>query len=111
MTGTTTDWLTQIMAGVVVWVLQFADAQLAALIGAFGSDTEPDFNSVVGVYDRMLAISLLIAGGIIASALIERVAGGSAGSAGTCSPVLSPRSSSPSSGSSSFSTWRITRTS
>ena len=79
MSSSSTDWLSQIFAGVVVLVLEFAQSQISALIGAFGSDTEPDFASVVAVYDVMLAISLLLAGAIIAAALLERVGGGGAG--------------------------------
>ncbi len=43
-------------------------------IASLGQATEPDLSAIVPVYDRMLAISLLIVGAIIAVALIERIA-------------------------------------
>jgi hypothetical protein len=49
------------------------------LLGAFGTSTEPDLIVVLPIYDRMLAISLLFVGAVIAFALIERIAWGSLG--------------------------------
>src|SRR5207248_8085133 len=41
--------------------------------------TEPDFGAIAPVYDRMLAIALLITGAVIAFGLIETILGGSQG--------------------------------
>jgi hypothetical protein len=49
------------------------------LLTSLGQSTEPDLSVIVPVYDRMLAISLLLVGGVVALALIERVAWGSLG--------------------------------
>jgi hypothetical protein len=50
------------------------------LLHTLGHSTEPDLNTILPVYDRMLAIALLVLGGIVALALIERIAWGSLGS-------------------------------
>src|SRR5438128_4867615 len=49
------------------------------LLASLGQSTEPDLGAIVPVYDRMLAISLLLVGGVVALALIERVTWGSLG--------------------------------
>jgi len=43
------------------------------------SQVEPDLSVIVPVYDRVLAISLLLLGAVMALALIERIAWGSLG--------------------------------
>ena len=61
------------------WSTAIAVASVRWLLASLGQATEPDLAAIVPVYDRMLAISLLIVGTIIALALIERIAWGSAG--------------------------------
>ena len=61
------------------WSTAIAIASVRWLLASLGQATEPDLAAIVPVYDRMLAISLLIIGAVIALALIERIAWGSAG--------------------------------
>src|SRR5216683_2478310 len=61
------------------WSTAVAIASIRWLLATLGQATEPDLAAIVPVYDRMLAISLLLTGGILALALIERVAWGSLG--------------------------------
>ena len=69
----------QLMAALAYWAA--ADARLAilSLLSSFGNGTEPDFAAITPVYERMLAIALLLIGAVIAFGLIERIAGGSQG--------------------------------
>ena len=62
------------------WSTAAAVASIRWLLSSLGQATEPDLSAIVPVYDRMLAIALLLVGAIIALALIERIAWGSAGS-------------------------------
>ena len=74
---------TQIVNGVAIaianWSTAAAVASIRWLLASLGQASEPDLSAIVPVYDRMLAISLLLVGAIIALALIERIAWGSAG--------------------------------
>src|SRR5712691_5878390 len=73
----------QIVNDVVVaianWSTAVAVASIRWLVEGLGHATEPDLSVIVPVYDRVLAISLLILGAIVALALIERIAWGSSG--------------------------------
>src|SRR6266851_792018 len=69
----------QIVIAIANWSTAIAVASIRWLLSAFGQATEPDLSAIVPVYDRMLAISLLILGAIVAMALIERIAWGSLG--------------------------------
>ena len=60
---------------------QSASNAVNSLLHAFVAGTEPDFTLIVPVYDRMLAIALLICGAIVGLAVIERMLGGSRGAA------------------------------
>ena len=60
----------QYVVAVAQWAVADARAGLISLMSSFGSSTEPDFNSIAPVYNRVLAIAV---------ALIERILGGSAG--------------------------------
>ena len=64
----------QLAIAIANWSTAMAVASVRWLIAGLGQATEPDLSVIVPVYDRMLAISLLIVGAIIALALIERVA-------------------------------------
>ena len=66
----------QIVIAVANWSVAAAVASVQWLLSLMGQSTEPDLSVIVPVYDRMLAISLLLVGGIMALALIERIAWG-----------------------------------
>ena len=61
------------------WSTAMAVESIKWLLATLGQSTEPDLSAIAPVYNRMLAIALLLVGGIIALALIERVAWGSLG--------------------------------
>src|SRR5712692_4162041 len=61
------------------WSTGIAIASIRWLLSTLGQATEPDLTAIVPVYDRMLAIALLILGAIVALALIERIAWSSLG--------------------------------
>ena len=69
----------EVSIGIANWATGVAVADIKWLLGTFGSSTEPDLIVIVPVYDRMLAISLLLLGAVVAFALIERIAWGSLG--------------------------------
>jgi hypothetical protein len=69
----------QVAISVANWSTAMAVSSVKWLLASLGQSTEPDLAAIVPVYDRMLAISLLLVGGVIALALIERVAWGSLG--------------------------------
>ena len=74
---------TQIVNAVAIalanWSTAVAVASIRWLLSTLGQATEPDLSAIVPIYNRMLAISLLILGAIVALALIERIAWGSLG--------------------------------
>ena len=61
------------------WSTAIAVDSIKWLLGTLGQSTEPDLTVIVPVYDRILAISLLLLGAVVALALIERIAWGSLG--------------------------------
>src|SRR3989442_2251587 len=61
------------------WSTAMAVASVRWLIASLGQSSEPDLTAIVPVYDRMLAISLLIVGAVMTLALIERIAWSSQG--------------------------------
>jgi hypothetical protein len=61
------------------WSTAIAIESIKWLLATLGQATEPDLAVIVPVYDRMLAISLLLVGAVVAFALIERIAWGSLG--------------------------------
>jgi hypothetical protein len=69
----------QVVIAIANWSTAIAVASMQWLLGLMGKSTEPDLSVIVPVYDRVLAISLLLVGSIMALALIERIAGGSLG--------------------------------
>ncbi len=69
----------QVAISVANWSTAMAVESIKWLLHTLGQSTEPDLNTILPIYDRMLAISLLILGGIVALALIERIAWGSLG--------------------------------
>ena len=79
MNPSTDPYVQQIVQSIVQWAIQDALWGIGNLVRSFGEATEPDFTSVVGVYDRILAISLLVLGAVIAFGIIERILGGQLG--------------------------------
>ena len=73
------QWVDQIAIAIGNWSVAIAVASMQWLLSLMGQSTEPDLSVIVPVYDRMLAISLLLVGAIMALALIERIAWGSLG--------------------------------
>ena len=69
----------QVAISIANWSTAMAVESIKWLLASLGQSTEPDLGAIIPVYDRMLAISLLLVGGIVALALIERVAWGSLG--------------------------------
>jgi hypothetical protein len=69
----------QIAISIANWSTGMAVASIRWLLATLGQSTEPDLAAIVPVYDRMLAISLLVLGGVVALALVERIAWGSLG--------------------------------
>jgi hypothetical protein len=74
---------TQIVNAIAIaianWSTAIAIESIKWLLATLGQSTEPDLAVIVPVYDRMLAISLLLVGAVVAFALIERIAWGSLG--------------------------------
>src|SRR5438128_3443810 len=68
------DLVNSMAVAIANWSTAMAVASVRWLIASLGQATEPDLAAIVPIYDRMLAISLLIVGAIIAMALIERIA-------------------------------------
>lgn len=56
------------------WATAMAVASVRWLIASLGQATEPDLTAIVPVYNRLLAIALLVLGAVVALALIERIA-------------------------------------
>src|SRR2546426_4298471 len=74
------DLVNSMGVAIANWSTAMAVASVRWLIASLGQSTEPDLTVIVPVYDRMLAISLLIVGAVMALALIERIAWSSQGS-------------------------------
>jgi hypothetical protein len=72
-------WIDRLMIELAGWAAQLAKTAVDALLLDFGQATEPDFASIVPVYDRVLGIALLLVGAVIAFGLIERILGGAHG--------------------------------
>ena len=73
------QWVNQIMVAIANWSTAAAVASIQWLVAGLGNSSEPDLSVIVPVYDRVLAISLLLLGAVMALALIERIAWGSLG--------------------------------
>jgi hypothetical protein len=77
--GQAADLVNSMGIAIANWSTAMAVASVRWLIASLGQSTEPDLTAIVPVYNRMLAISLLIVGAVIAVALIERIAWSSQG--------------------------------
>ena len=67
------------MASLAWWAATDARFAILSLLSSFGSSTEPDFAAIAPIYNRMLAVALLLLGALVAFGLIERIVGGSQG--------------------------------
>jgi hypothetical protein len=67
------------MIAIANWSTAAAVASIQWLVAGLGSSSEPDLSVIVPVYNRVLAIALLLLGAVVAMALIERIAWGSLG--------------------------------
>jgi len=61
------------------WAMDAASAAVLYLFNYMSRPTDPVFTVVTPAYNRVLAIALLLAGGVISFALAERVVGGRGG--------------------------------
>ena len=77
--GYYSDWVNQIVQAITAWAIKDALWGISNLMHSFGDATEPDFAALVPAYDRMLAISLLIVGAVVAYGIVERILGGQQG--------------------------------
>jgi hypothetical protein len=77
--GSYSDIANQIVEAITAWAVKDALWGIQNLVHSFGEATEPDFTALVPTYDRVLAVSLLIAGAVLAYGIIERVLGGQLG--------------------------------
>src|SRR5579864_1619531 len=73
------QYVNQVAIAIADWSTVMAVESIKWLLVTLGQSTEPDLNAILPVYDRILAIALLLVGGVVALALIERIAWGSLG--------------------------------
>jgi len=69
----------QIVQAITAWAIKDALSGISNLMRSFGDATEPDFVALVPTYNRVLAISLLILGAVVAFGVIECIFGGQLG--------------------------------
>jgi hypothetical protein len=81
--GDYSTWAAELVNAMAVaianWSTAVAVASMRWLLETLGQATEPDLSAITPIYDRMLAISLLLLGAVVALALIERIAWSSQG--------------------------------
>jgi hypothetical protein len=73
------DVVNQTAIAIANWSTAMAVQSINWLLSSLGQSTEPDLNVIAPVYNRMLAIALLLVGAVIAMALVEHIASGSLG--------------------------------
>jgi len=73
------SYVNQIVQAITTWAIKDALWGISNLMHSFGDATEPDFTALVPIYNRVLAISLLILGAVVAFGIIERIFGGELG--------------------------------
>lgn len=73
------NYVAQIVQAITAWAIKDALWGISNLMLSFGNATEPDFTALVPIYNRVLAISLLILGAVVAFGIIERIFGGEHG--------------------------------
>lgn len=69
----------QIVQAITAWAIKDALWGISNLMHSFGDATEPDFVALVPIYNRVLAISLLVLGAVVAFGIVERIFGGQLG--------------------------------
>ena len=69
----------QIVQTITAWAIKDALSGISNLLHSFGDATEPDFTALVPVYNRVLAISLLVLAAVLAFGIVERIFGGEHG--------------------------------
>lgn len=74
-----TQYADQIVQAITTWAIKDALWGISNLMHSFGDATEPDFVALVPIYNRVLAISLLILGAVVAFGIVERIFGGQLG--------------------------------
>jgi hypothetical protein len=72
-------YVNQIVQAISTWAIKDALWGISNLMHSFGDATEPDFTALVPIYNRVLAISLLVLGAVVAFGIIERIFGGEHG--------------------------------
>jgi len=72
-------YVNQIVQAITTWAIKDALWGISNLMHSFGDATEPDFTALLPIYNRVLAISLLILGAVVAFGIIERIFGGEHG--------------------------------
>ena len=77
--GDPAAYAAQVVQAITAWAINDALWGISNLMHSFGDATEPDLVALVPVYNRVLAISLLIVGAVVALGIIERIFGGSHG--------------------------------
>ncbi len=77
--GDPTSYVNQIVQAITAWAIKDALWGISNLMHSFGDATEPDLVALVPVYNRVLAISLLVLGAVVAFGIVERIFGGSLG--------------------------------
>ncbi len=75
----TGGYAAHIVQAITQWAIKDALWGISNLMHSFGDATEPDFTALVPVYNRVLAISLLILGAVVAFGIVERIFGGELG--------------------------------
>ena len=73
------SYVNQIVQAITTWAIKDALWGISNLMHSFGNATEPDFTALVPIYNRVLAISLLVLGAVVAFGIIERIFGGELG--------------------------------
>ena len=73
------QYTNQIVQGITAWAIRDALWGISTLMQSFGNSTEPDFVAIVPIYNRVLAISLLILAAVVAFGIVERIFGGQLG--------------------------------
>ena len=73
------QYANQVVQAITAWAIKDALWGISNLMHSFGDATEPDFIALVPVYNRVLAISLLILGAVVAFGIVERIFGGQLG--------------------------------
>jgi hypothetical protein len=73
------NWADQMTRELAAWAIKDALWGISNLMHSFGEATEPDFVAVVPVYNRVLAISLLVLAAVVAFGIVERIFGGEHG--------------------------------